>query len=313
MDKIRLFDYYSDVLYLNNGFFTGLYNYITLNNLAALEFLTSTDDALRFDEEYFMLHSGAKYQSILFQRLVEKYNQYDMSSLFRIVFASIIYKRFSEKWNRIYNAMFSDYDPISNYDSHEVTTYNTEDKMTYASQNARTNSASHSITTDSDKTVNGTDTTTLNDTHTDTKSGTDKISTNKDADTIRYVLAFNSDATEREAERTNESGLAANNYQTTEYGMVSTIVNTGTDATLHTASENLDVSETGTNSETGTDSKTGNDTGTKTGTVTIEKNGNIGVTTSQQMIESELELRKHDFMDIVYSDIDSLFASNLYI
>lgn len=40
--------------------------------------------------------------------------------------------------------------------------------------------------------------------------------------------------------------------------------------------------------------------------------GNIGVTTSQQMIESEITLRKTKFIDLMFDDIDTLFVSNLY-
>lgn len=40
--------------------------------------------------------------------------------------------------------------------------------------------------------------------------------------------------------------------------------------------------------------------------------GNIGVTTSQQMMESELELRKYDFFQQVYNDIDKVLTINVY-
>ena len=67
-------------------------------------------------------------------------------------------------------------------------------------------------------------------------------------------------------------------------------------------------------SVTGTDTnvKTGNISNTETGTDTLTRKGNIGVTTSQQLIESELELRKHDFYKIVYNDIDSILCMKIY-
>ena len=47
--------------------------------------------------------------------------------------------------------------------------------------------------------------------------------------------------------------------------------------------------------------------------IKTEKHGNIGVTTSQQMLESEIELRnKYNFYDIMMNDIDSLMTTNLY-
>lgn len=51
---------------------------------------------------------------------------------------------------------------------------------------------------------------------------------------------------------------------------------------------------------------------TETGSNTIEKHGNIGVTTNQQMIESEIELWKWNFLDTVFSQLDSLITCPLY-
>ena len=44
-------------------------------------------------------------------------------------------------------------------------------------------------------------------------------------------------------------------------------------------------------------------------TRTLHKHGNMGVTTSQQMIESELELRKNKFYEAIFADLDSLVVS----
>lgn len=41
--------------------------------------------------------------------------------------------------------------------------------------------------------------------------------------------------------------------------------------------------------------------------------GNIGVTTSQQMLISEIELRKYNIIDTIYSDIDSILTLAVYI
>ena len=40
--------------------------------------------------------------------------------------------------------------------------------------------------------------------------------------------------------------------------------------------------------------------------------GNIGVTTTQQMIQSELELRLHNFFDIIIRDVDKLLTLKIY-
>lgn len=44
----------------------------------------------------------------------------------------------------------------------------------------------------------------------------------------------------------------------------------------------------------------------------LTRSGNIGVTTSQQMLESELELRKWNFTEMMYEDVDSLCTLSIY-
>lgn len=62
----------------------------------------------------------------------------------------------------------------------------------------------------------------------------------------------------------------------------------------------------------GTSKTTTNSKTTYKGKDTITRKGNIGVTTTQQMIESELELRKHDFYEIIFKDIDSILCLEIY-
>lgn len=45
---------------------------------------------------------------------------------------------------------------------------------------------------------------------------------------------------------------------------------------------------------------------------TLTRHGNIGVTTSQQMLQSELELRSYKFFEEVYKDIDSILCLMVY-
>lgn len=51
---------------------------------------------------------------------------------------------------------------------------------------------------------------------------------------------------------------------------------------------------------------------THTGTETLTRSGNIGVTTSQAMLQAELEVRKNDFYKMMYNDIDSLLCLSIY-
>lgn len=51
---------------------------------------------------------------------------------------------------------------------------------------------------------------------------------------------------------------------------------------------------------------------THTGSETLTRKGNIGVTTSQQMLESEFKVRQYDFYKMIYNDIDSVLCLGIY-
>lgn len=62
-----------------------------------------------------------------------------------------------------------------------------------------------------------------------------------------------------------------------------------------------------------TDFHTGDETHHIDETLVTTRSGNIGVTTSQQMIEAEIALRmKSNFYDLVYRDCDSVLALQIY-
>ena len=69
-----------------------------------------------------------------------------------------------------------------------------------------------------------------------------------------------------------------------------------------------DVSESATDGSIDTTKTT---TGGKTKNE-LTRRGNIGVTTSQQMIESEYNLRKKNLLDLIYRDIDSILFIDYY-
>lgn len=53
-------------------------------------------------------------------------------------------------------------------------------------------------------------------------------------------------------------------------------------------------------------------TDTETGTKRLVRNGNIGVTTSQQMLEQELEIRKNLIEEIMFEDVDKILTLDIY-
>ena len=97
------------------------------------------------------------------------------------------------------------------------------------------------------------------------------------------------------------SNTSSTDVENGVYGFNSTNSNPSTDST---------GSQTDSLNRTNTD--TGTETKTNTGTESLSRSGNIGVTTSQQMLESELELRKYDFYQMIYNDIDTILCLKIY-
>lgn len=160
-------------------------------------------------------------------------------------------------FNAIYTALdLADYNPIDNYNMTET---------------AEDNTTSAGTTT-----YNTTDTT------------TDNTVTTKDSSTnYGHIIndTDNTDNTESSAVIDTDTLKTDSKSVTTD---TSTTTNSGTDSTNDT----IDSERDSTIKKTGTDS-TDN---TSKSTHTLTRKGNIGVTTSQQMIESELQLRLNNFV-----------------
>lgn len=92
--------------------------------------------------------------------------------------------------------------------------------------------------------------------------------------------------------------------ESTEYGRKDTETLDVTDTTNYNSSDNetINLSHAGTTS------------GENSGTEQYEehRHGNIGVTTNQQMISEELELRKRFFYETVFADLDKYLCLSIY-
>ena len=196
----------------------------------------------------------------------------------------------------------------------------------------------------------GTDTVTETGTDTITKSGSEthayeggetKTTTMTSDQTDNSIWGFDS-TSPVPADRSDRSGLSSeetaysktgdtagkrqdvdtfNNRQDQETKNLSTATQHGETATnaknLSTATQH---GETATNTKNLTDTQTRNISGTETynnvkdaAEHTLRRSGNIGVTTSQQMAVSELDLwSAFDYFEIVMKDIDSVLTIGIY-
>lgn len=192
---------------------------------------------------YLYNHSGNKEESCLLSNYVFiNENSLDILN-------NIVKNIYLDKWNKLYNVLNSEYNPIENYNRVENTTINNTGNET------------------TNENINNSEVLTGGHTNTNTNENTHKVS------------AFNDET----------------------FSNDSNDVNNSTDNFIYN-------NETKTNTATNTSSK--NNTGTNETHSTIS--GNIGVTTTQQMIVSEIELRKYNIVNEFYSDLDNLLTIGIY-
>lgn len=122
-----------------------------------------------------------------------------------------------------------------------------------------------------------------------TERGTDSVNTDitnsKETSTEAGIYGFNSSNSNPSASGTGDESVRTTGDKEDNY-------------TERTSSG----SKNGTHSETETE----------TGTETLRRHGNIGVTTSQQMLESEIKLRQYNFVEQMFNDIDSVLCLKIY-
>lgn len=188
-----------------------LFRLIVANKGQALEWLTS-DIATNLDAEYYLLHSGDKGLSTLYLKLFSQ-NEDEVTTLTAI--AKLIINKYAASWDRLYQALTAEYNPISNYDMTEH-----EEVNTLMQQDNSQNLNKFAL-------------------------GTTSVDGSPDTASTGGITT---------------SGTVDNNYRD------------------------------------------------------LRRYGNLGVTTSQQMIESELQLRTatKNLYNLIYNDVDELLANNLY-
>lgn len=189
----------------------------------------SLDVAISLDSDYCIGHSGKKITSPLVDFFIDsETGKIDSTSMSML--ANVIYTKYGVKWNRQWETMFFEYDPISNYNMVETM----EDDETV-------HEFGHGMT--GNYTVNGT--------------------------TENKKAGFNSSDYQKDTQAISENS--------------------------------------------GTQSNTENGSNTDTRNYRLTRSGNIGVTTSQQMIEAERNIWMWNFFDtIVYPDIDRVLTINMY-
>lgn len=211
-----------------------------------------------------------------------------------------------EKWIKALNV---EYNPLENYDRMEEWEDNHTGKRngetsTSRSDNTTTSNRSNATTERSDKTTTtGSNNTTTSDSSTNSGS----ITNNQSNTTTNNVSAYDSTELVRESQSVDGGNSSSSSSGNTSSSSSSNTSSSSSGNTAITSSDNTTSSSVDNTTSNGnivtSDSDTYRDT--KTG----RAHGNIGVTTSQQMLESELNIAKWN----VYKHITDLFMQEFCI
>lgn len=187
--------------------------------------------------------------------------------------AKVVLSIFGRNWQKEFDTLSYEYSPLNNYD------------MTETEQETRTTDFGRVVSNDGETTnkKTGTDTRTPNLTERETPDLETNINTG--------IYAFNS------------SALSDTGEQTQVTTGESERVETGTEEMTYNTTETVNTGNTETNS--------GSDTGTVDRSLT--RSGNIGVTTSQQMLQSERDVWLWNFFnDVVFPNVSNILALKVY-
>lgn len=239
-----------------------------------------------------------------------------------------LYKAKKYTYERLYNSTLLKYEPIENYDRIETTTDSTTKDTTgstdYGVQGTTTSMTSDSVdgaqkndNTNTEKMEYGETTTIIKDKL--TKSGKERSTDNGKKVSEHEVAPYDSESYYNQ-EKTTDSfdNYSHVNELLDRIDETNSTVNvpTKTDNKTTTVVENIGEK---TNTQTTTSQQqqqahTDTVTGKEEVTYKHENrtHGNIGVTTSQQMLESEREVALFNFVGIVAHDIVKLIAICLY-
>lgn len=203
--------------------------------------------------------------------------------------AAAVFTLFGVQWSKLYATLSFVYDPIENYrmTEQEATAQHNEGSNTDTGTIDRdaTNSRTDSGTIDRDATNTRTDSGTID------KDGTQADITNK-------VYGFNTST----AVNSDTSTNGVDTVETHDLTFGETINETDT----HDLTFGESVDETETHDLTYTNESDNSINRS------LNRYGNIGVTTSQQMITSERKLWEWNFFNQVFKDIDSILCLDIY-
>lgn len=200
-------------------------------------------------------------------------------------YCSIFARTYAYKYNHMLETEKAEYNPIENY------------SMTENSTDTRTPNLTNSMSSSSNTTENGTDTRTPNLVTDVSSSSNSKGTGTNTSDTVTGVTTYD-----------NTADFINQNKGTDNTNTETTAENTATEKTTSSGKEDKTTSRSAENTATEKTTTTGTDKNEHT----LTRSGNIGVTTSQQMLQSERELADFSTIRKFVDDIADLICLSIY-
>lgn len=205
-----------------------------------------------------------------------------------------------DRWNKLYQTTQYDYNPIDNYDRSETRTW--DEERSEDEKRKGTGETVHRGSDTTTRTPNLTETYSATTSQNGTTTGTSQDTQNESAETNRS--AFNSSAyqplemkTRTAQENSNVSGTSHNettDSSSTSYAGTETTKLDRNTSDSTTTSAGIETTENKTHSET------------------IHAHGNIGVTTTQQMIDAERSILNFNMYDLITEEFLAEFCILIY-
>lgn len=269
------------------------------------------------DLQYLMNHSGEKWCAPLLNK-----EDSELTESYKDSAVQIVWTMYKNKWTRLWALNNAEYNPIENYSMVETKTGTETGVKTPTNWKSSTE---HTVSqdykeTDTDKPTNWKeehDHHASNDykqTETETpdewKKVNESLKADNESETEASVMPFGGSTmlpqtktkTDVKSKQTEEQQGTYKRDQELSGHLYDDVTQSGTYAREHT--------QTGSKKEETTQSGTFEDE--MTYDTELRRSGNIGVTTSQQMAESEIKLWQWLFFEEVFKDIDNIFTLSTY-
>ena len=303
----------------------GTFNGFLKSMPAGAPWSDDSPDLDSLDTLYIYQHSGQKYVQPLMNMFVTdgKLTQAGITACSKMS-AALWYP----KWTRLWNVMTAEYNPLENYNMHEeedtnptgTETTELEFSGSETDTNTKSGTETHTLakagTETKTRTESGTETDTLSHTGNDTVRTQGTAANNKEENS---VYGFNSAAAVPESEKevntdqtvTTTPGVTDTNNKTftnRQTSDVESYTNRQDTDTLAFANRQDQNQKTFTNRKN-TETKSFEDRNTHR---ELDRSGNIGTVTAQDMYLQELEVAKYNFWLQVFEDLDSTICLDCY-